>query len=162
MVIFVLVLPGIPPLHTVRIWEVIHTMCVLCHQSVCAGWWIRWFVLGRKWEVYSCSVSHLAHRLWFCNSCPMPWAVPPSGFWCLAALCSPGSCPLPSSLKVKSCTQSYGGASDVFQNSSIHSNSPHKVSFLPPRLKSRTKMGRDGKRRSRTFKSNAAKTGRRL
>lgn len=99
--------------------------------------------------------------------CPVPWAVLPGRFWSSAAVCSPGSCPFPSLLKVKSCTQCYCGASDVFQISSLHSNSPHKASFLLPPLKSRTKTERGGKSRSRTFvflafESNAPKTGRRL
>lgn len=99
--------------------------------------------------------------------CPVPWAVLPGGFWCSAAVCSPGSCPFPSLLKVKSCTQCYCGASDIFQISSLQFSSPHKASFLPPPLKSRTKPERGRKSRSRTFvflafKSNAPKTGRGL
>ena len=89
---------------------------------------------------FTCSTSLAVLQLG--EMCPVPWAVLPGGFWCSAAVCSVGSCPFPSSLKVKSCTQCYCGASDVFQISSLHSNSPHKASFLPLPLKSKTKMER--------------------
>ena len=88
--------------------------------------------------------------------CPMPWAVLPgvSGAQLLSVPLDPVL-----SLPCARWNPAYSIIVALLM-SALHSNSPHKASFLPPLLKSTSKVEGGGKSRSRmfvflTFKSNA-------